>query len=160
MGLGTAIEKGAMGWGLSYPDSVQPATHVYADACHPDGMLEPFDGTVQGLVAALDAQVGTDATVTDVTLAGRPAKRVDLVQAAGLDRATCLDGAEGPLRIWARPGTHESDFYALAPGHRGVVHALDVDGKLVILAAAIGPEASASDVAELEAIVKSVRIGP
>ena len=159
-GLGTAIEKGSMGWGLSYRDSFGPATHVYADACRSEGALKPFDGTVQGLIDALDAQVGTDATVSDVTLGGQPAKRVDLVQAAGLDRATCLDGAEGPLRIWAHPGTHELDFYALAPGHRGIVHALDVHGELVIFTAAIGPEASASDVAELEAIVESIRIGP
>jgi hypothetical protein len=156
-GIAKGSEKTEVGWGVSHPDSSHPVTHVYADACRSAGALEPFDGTLQGFVDALDAQAGTDATVTDVTLAGRPAKRVDLVQAAGLDRATCRHGAGGPLQIWADPG--ESDFYAFGPGSRGFVHTLDIDGELVVFGSNIGPQASASNVAELEAIVESIRIG-
>jgi hypothetical protein len=49
-----------------------PVTQVFSDACH-EGTLKPTDGTRQGLVNLLDAQLSTDATVTQVTLgAARP----------------------------------------------------------------------------------------
>ena len=133
-------------------------THVYTDACHSEGALEPLDGTLQGLVDALDAQASTDATVTDVTLGGRPAKRVDLATSAGVNIDNCRYGAGGPLQIWAPPT--ESTFYALFGGARGFVVALEIEGELVVFSGSISPEAPASDIAELEAIVESIRIGP
>ena len=102
---------------LAGASGTTPVTHVYTDACHSEGALEPVDGTLQGLVDALDAQVSTDATITDVTLGGRPAKRVDLAPSPGAHDASCRNGAEGPLQIWADPG--ETGFFAWYPGARG-----------------------------------------
>ena len=135
-----------------------PVIHVYTDACHSAGALKPVDRTVDGFVAALDTQLNTDATVTDVTVGGRPAKRIDLVASPGLDRATCRNGAVLPIQIWADPA--ETSYYSLFPGTRGFVHLMDIDGKLAILCALIAPEATPADIAELEAIVASVQIEP
>jgi hypothetical protein len=112
----------------------------------------PVDGTVQGLVDALDAQLGTDATITDVRLGSHAAKRVDLAPSPGVEETICQTGDPGLLQVW--PG-----FYALAQSHKGTVHVLEVDGELVILTGVTGPDASASDLAELEAIIASTRIG-
>jgi hypothetical protein len=139
------------------PDTAR-VTHVYSDACHSAGALEPIDGTLQGLVDALDAQVSTDATISDVTIGGRAAKRIDLVASEGLDRADCRHGADGPLQVWA--DVAETSFYALYPTNSGFVHAMDIDGEIVVFAAATRSDATAADIAELEAIVASVAIGP
>ena len=165
---GTSISKGAdltgdgmpadsqIDWGESLPDSQFPVTHVYADACPSEGALEPVGVSVEDLVQALDDQASTDATITDVTLGGLPAKRVELVQSGGIDLATCRYGSEGPLQIWADAA--ETGFYALAPGHSGIVHVLDVAGYRVVFTAAIGPDASTADLAELEEIISSIEI--
>ncbi|HLA16813.1 MAG TPA: hypothetical protein VJZ72_07915 [Candidatus Limnocylindrales bacterium] len=130
-------------------------TRVYADACRSEGKLEPVGPTVDDLVAALEQQLETDAVVSDVTIGERAAKRVELSQGAGFNRTYCRYGEEGPLQIWADPG--ETEFYALAPGHRGIVEVVDVDGDRLVLTAAIGPETAASDVAELESILDSIQ---
>jgi hypothetical protein len=146
-------ELADVGWGGS-----DPVTRVFDGACQTPSSLVPVDGTLQGLVDALDAQVGTDATVTDVTLGGHPAKRVELVPSPGIGDVVCRTGDKGLLQIWEGP--NESDIWALYPGARGLVHALDIDGNLVIFNGVIGPEASPSDLAELEAVIASTRIGP
>jgi hypothetical protein len=143
-----------VGWG----GNSGPVTKVYSDACRSTGVLEPVDGTLQGLVDALDAQVGTDATMTDVTLGGRPAKRIELAPSPGIANVVCRTGDKGLLQIWAGPT--ESDLFALYPSARAVVHVLEMDGSLVIFNGVIGPQASASDLSELEAVIASTRIGP
>jgi hypothetical protein len=143
-----------VGWG----GTSGPVTKVYSDACRSTGVLEPVDGTLQGLVDALDAQVGTDATITDVTLGGHPAKRVELAPSPGVASLVCRTGDKGLLQIWTGPT--DSDHYALYPGARAVVHALEIGGKLVIFNGVIGPQASASDLSELEAVIASTRFGP
>jgi hypothetical protein len=144
----------ALGWGGWLGDP--GVTHVYGDACKSEGTLQPIDGTVAGLVAALDAQVSTDATITDVMIDGRPAKRVDLVESPGVDRADCRNGADGPLQIWAYPA--EDNFYALAPRTSGFVHALDIDGRLAVFHGIITGDPSEADIAELNAILASIEI--
>jgi hypothetical protein len=146
-----AVEVGWGGW-------PRPITHVYTDACQTRSDLEPVDGTLQGLVDALDAQVSTDATITDVTLGGNPAKRVDLTPSPGIEEVVCQTGDAGLLEIWAAPT--EAGLWALIPGARGIVHVLEIDGELVVFTGITGPGTSASDLAELEAVIASTRIGP
>jgi hypothetical protein len=136
---------------ISWGSSVDPVTSVYRDAClEPDDVV-PLDGTLQGFVNALDAQVGTDATIADVTLGGRPAKRIDLAPSPGIEDVVCQTGDPGLLQIW--PG-----FYALGRGAHGIVHLLEIDDELVIFIGVVGPEATAGDKAELEAIIASTQI--
>jgi hypothetical protein len=143
----------SVGWGPWLPSVLRPITVVYADACRSVGQLKAVGPTVDDLVQALSAQVNSDAVVTDVTIGGLPAKRVDIVQSPALDRSTCRGGADGPIQIWADPG--ENDFYALGPGTRGIVQIVDVGGVRVVFAGQIGPAASASDITELDRIIAS-----
>jgi hypothetical protein len=140
---------GADGAGLWWGPGPSDA-QVFADACKGPN-LKPVDGTVRGLVDALDAQVGTDATISEVTLGGLPATRVDLVK----DLASCSGGADSGLNLWSTPagGT------GLSPGARGIVYVLEKDGELVVFIG-IDFNATASDVAELERVSASTQFGP
>ena len=126
-----------------------PYSQVFSDACQ-GSKLTTADGTVRGLVDALDAQVGTNATITDVTLGGLPATRVDLVK----DPASCSGGADG-LRIWSTA----SGSTALEPDARGIVYVLEKDGELVVFMG-VNFKATASDTAELEGVIASTQFGP
>ena len=131
-------------WGPAVPDA-----KVFSDACQ-GPTLTTADGTVRGLVDALDAQVGTDATITKVTLGGLPATRVDLVK----DPASCSGAADG-LRIWSTA----SGSTALEPDARGIVYVLEKDGELAVFMG-VNFNATASDTAELEGIIASTQFGP
>jgi hypothetical protein len=136
---------GAGGAGLWW-GPVGPVSRVFSDACKAQ-ILKPVDGTLRGLVDALDAQVGTDATISEVTLGGLPATRVDLVK----DLASCSGGADAALNFWS--GT------SLSPGARGIVYVLEKGGELVVFIG-INFNATASDVAELERVIASTQFGP
>jgi hypothetical protein len=139
---------GAGGAGLWWGPS-GPVRQVFSDACKGQ-VLKPVDGTVRGLVDALDAQVGTDATVSEVTLGGLPATRVDLVK----DLASCSGGADAPLNIWTVTGGST----ALSPGARGIVYVLEKDGALAVFIG-VTFDATASDLAELETVIASTQFG-
>jgi hypothetical protein len=145
-------------WSADLPGSRYEPTHVYTDACRSEGALAPIGPTVDDLVQALDGQLGTDATVTDVMFDGRVGKRVELVESPGVDRATCRHGAEGPLQIYA--DVAETGFFALGPGHRGAVVILDVGGQRVVVTSTWGPQASRADRAELDGITDSISFEP
>ena len=131
-------------------------TQVYADACLPPGTLRPVGATTAELVTALEAQASIDVAVSDLTLAGVPAKRIELTQPDGLDRATCRHGAEGPLQIWADRVVN--NYFSLAPGTGGLAWLLDVDGGPLVLVGSYGPDASPAARAELDSIVASLQI--
>ena len=149
----TPAEVGLANW---LPGSGYEVTHVYGDACNSKGALKPVGPAVADLVAALDAQLSTDATVSNASLEG--AKRVDLVPIAGLDRASCRHGAAGPLQIWSDPG--ETSFFAFAPDKVGFAYIAGVGGARLVVAGISGSDASAADIAELNAIVDSFEIQP
>ena len=139
---------GADGSGLWWGPRA-PYAQVFSDACQ-GAKLTTADGTVQGLVDALDAQVGTDATITEATLGGLPATRVDLVK----DPASCSGGADA-LRIWSTA----SGSTALEPGARGIVYVLEKDGELAVFMG-VDFNATPSDTAELEGVITSTQFGP
>jgi hypothetical protein len=132
-------------WGPGPSDA-----QVFADACK-GPTLKPVGRTVRGLVDALDAQVGSDATISEVTLGGLPATRVDLVK----DLASCSGGADSGLNLWSTP----AGMTGLSPGARGIVYVLEKDGELVVFIG-IDYKATASDVAELEGVIASTQFGP
>jgi hypothetical protein len=119
--------------------------------------------TVDDLATALVAQKGRNATApTDVTLSGYPAKRVELSIPADLDRATC---DEGVIRTWVAPGedtalVNETENLGMHPGQLNVVYIVDVDGDRLVIDTWHMPGTSAADLAELDAILASMRIGP
>jgi len=141
--------------------------NVYADPCQWQGSaLDPAVGpTVDDLAAALVAQKGRAALPpTDVTLGGYPAKRVELSVPADLDPATCDLGV---MRTWNAPGDRVDTWYPEEPEARGlrsgqlnVVYILDVNGSRLIIDTWHMPGTSAADLAELEAVLASMRIEP
>jgi hypothetical protein len=140
-------------------------SNVYADPCQWQGsLLDPAVGpTVDDLATALVAQKGRNATApTDVTLGGYPAKQVELSIPADLDRATC-DG--GVIRTWVAPGedtalVNDTENLGTHAGQLNVVYIVDVDGDRLVVDTWHMPGTSAADLAELDAILASMRIGP
>jgi hypothetical protein len=145
-----------LNWGYSFPGTTWEVTHVYTDACRSEGALAPVGPTLEDLAVALVNQAASEASQSDLTLGGYPAKRIDITIPASQPTADCrYPGAL--FQIWADVG--ETGFYALtAGGWTGVVHAIDVDGQRLVFQAMLGPEAAATDVAELEAIIASIAI--
>lgn len=142
--------------------------NVYADPCQWQGSaLDPAVGpTVDDLVAALAAQKGRAASPpTDVTLGGYPAKRIELSVPADLDPATC---DEGVMRTWVAPGERVDTWYSddpearspLRSGQLNVVYIFDVNGGRLVVDTWHMPGTSAADLAELDAILASMRIAP
>ena len=141
--------------------------NVYGDPCQWQGSaLDPAVGpTVDDLASALVAQKGRAASPpTDVMLDGYPAKRIELSVPADLDPATC---DEGVMRTWVGPGERVDTWYSDDPEARGlrsgqlnVVYIVDVNGERLIIDTWHLPESSAADLAELDAILASMRIEP
>jgi hypothetical protein len=146
------------------PGSPDQVTRIYTDACESEGRLEPvdpLDGNSNLLSAALENQVGTEAGtswfsgpdgVTDPPVG----QMVEIREEPGLDRSTCRYGAEGPLQIWADPA--ETTFFALAPGHWGLVYIFGEDGTPFVFTADLGPDATDEDADEVSAIVQSFEL--
>jgi hypothetical protein len=141
------------------PGSPDQVTHVYADACKSEGRLEPVDPA--DLSSALEEQAGTEAGTSwfngpDGVVDPPVGQMVEIAEEPGLDRSTCRDGAEGPLRIWADP--EETTFFALAPGHRGVAYVFEEDGTPFVFTADFGPDATDADADEVSAVVQSFEL--
>jgi hypothetical protein len=143
-----------MGLAAYLPGSRYEVTDVYADACQSADQLEPVGSTVDDLVAALDAQEGTDVVTTTFSAGSAVGRRIEIRETPGLDRSECRYGPRGPLPIWANE--IGASRFTLAPGgFWAVAYAFDVDGSRVVLAATFGPEATDEDVAEVDAILAS-----
>jgi hypothetical protein len=139
--------------------------NVYTDPCRWQGsLLSPAVGpTIDDLATALVAQKDRNATApTDVMLGGYPAKRVELSIPADLDPATC---DEEILRTWEAPGEdtaldNATKEIGMHPGQLNVVYIVDVDGDRLVIDTWHMPGTSDADLAELDAILASMRIEP
>ena len=141
------------------------AYNIYTDRCQWKGALldPPVGPTVDDLATALVAQKAWNAAPpTDVTLGGYPAKRIELSIPADLDRASC-DG--GVMRTWAALGDDpvnapvDTENLGMHPGQLNVTYIVDVNGDRLIIDTWHMPGTSAADLAELDAILASMRIG-
>jgi hypothetical protein len=132
-------------------------SHVYADACEWQGSMVDAGTTVDQLANLLVAQKGRVASAaTDVTLGGVPAKRIELTNPADLDPTTCNSSV---LRFWPDPGPDESGgLCCTAAGSTDVVYVVAVDGTRLAVVVRHQADSSAADVAELEAIVASIKL--
>lgn len=138
--------------------------NLYADPCHwrTGGLVDPPVGpSVEDLATALVEQAGsTPTTVSDVTIDGYSGKKVELSWPDGLDVAAC-EIFDGDVRIYARweesmfPGGHN-----FGNGQQNIVYILDVGGSRVVIDALHMPIATESDLAELQAVVDSIRFEP
>jgi hypothetical protein len=140
--------------------------NVFTDPCHwKDSLADPPVGpSVDDLVDALANQAGRTSSgpATDVILGGQPAKRIELLVESGADPATC---DEGVSRDFLYPGEsldigQPELLRALSPimGERIVLYVLDLAGTRWLLRTWHAPDASAQDLADLEAMLASIRV--
>jgi hypothetical protein len=139
--------------------------NVFGDPCHwKDSLASPAVGpTVDDLVNALADQAGRAVTgPTDVTVGGLPARRIDVVLDPGLDVSTCDEGA---YRVFLSPGEgfaidQPKLSTGLGPvaGRRDAMYVLDLAGDRYLLWAWQDSSATQADVADLEAMLGSIRI--
>ena len=137
------------------PGTEYEITHVFSDACHGEGALEPIGDTAADLVAALDAQKSTDAVIRDVTAGGIVGQRVEIRESPAVDRSTCrYQNPDSPLQIAADPAETRF-YYALIRDGWGVAYVFEVDGERLVFAASFGPETSHAQVEAFDALVES-----
>jgi hypothetical protein len=152
-----ATEYPAPGWEAEAGFETWILSHVFTDACQHTTLVDA-GSTVDELATALLAQQGVTASgPTDVTVAGHPAKRVELTVPVDLDLTTCVNGK---IRFWPGPGPDMSSGMCcrFGPGTTVVVDVVDVDGHRWAIAARHGPATSVQDLAALDAVLASIQI--
>ena len=133
-----------------------PEISVFPDACVTGDDPQPTGPTVDDLIAALRAQENSDVSEpAEVMIGGRPAMRLDLSIPEGLDLTECDDGT---LKIWV----DEAGSYLAGLGPTGStpVTLVETSSGRVVFYTEEGAEATASDLAELQAIVDSIQFEP
>jgi hypothetical protein len=129
---------------------------VYTDPCHWQTTKMTVGPTVDDVVAALVAQQrGVTVTPVDVTVDGIPGKQLNLTVPSDVAIANC-DGGE--YKTWT--DLSGGDRYNQGPGQHDVVDVLEVNGQILVVNSSYGPDATPADLAELQAVVDSVRITP
>ncbi len=130
-------------------------TDVYTDACHWTKTVSAGT-TVDQLTSLLVAQKGRVATTpTNVAVGGFPAKQIQLTIPAGFDEAQCESGL---LHFWPDPGSTTGGLCCTAAGSTDVVDIVNVGGQTFVLVARHEAGSSPADLAELDAIVASIKI--
>lgn len=139
----------------------QFAANVYPDPCHrATGAADPAVGpSVDDLVTAMTSMAGFHAgPVTDLTIAGFPAKAFDLTN--GIDASTC-DGQDIRTFMWGAGDPPGSGSSVGSDEHQRV-YIVDVQGtRLMIMTYTfpnVGAAAEADAAATLKAIVESIRL--
>jgi hypothetical protein len=132
-------------------------SHVYTDICHHDGALVSAGTTTGELAALLAAQKGREASpVTDTTLGGFPAKRLELTIPNDFDSSSCDAGI---VRFWPDPGPDVSGGLCCAlAGSTDVVYIVDVPGNRFVVVARHNWDSIRAHVTELDGIVSSIQI--
>jgi hypothetical protein len=142
---------------------VSLVSHVYSDGCHWRGTAVETS-TPAAVVAALAAQTGHRTSApSETTLAGYPATRFEFSLPKDFDDTTCdFDAGANQLRLWRSPGGGEGPGMYSFDGSGSVVtvYVVDVDGSALGIAIDSGVPDEPADIAELDAIVASLRIEP
>jgi hypothetical protein len=130
---------------------------VYADPCHYKGLLDPLPGpSVDDLATALSKVPGLgNPKPTDVTVAGYKGKQLTMTAPASF--AGCTLSPDGAFRIWELPLGATND---LTPGEVDKVWILDVGGQRLVIDAPQVPAETASETAEVQSVLDSIRIAP
>jgi hypothetical protein len=148
-------------------------TGLFSDPCRWDvegsGRL-PQQGdvvvgpTVDDLAAALQAIVHYEASEpVDVTIGGRPAKRLDLQLPTDVDFTSCDVAAgqsEGSFFPWATAEADGSNLYAQGPGNRWQVSIMEVSGTRFVVVVDDYEATPEAERAAAQAIVDSITIRP
>jgi hypothetical protein len=127
---------------------------IYADPCHDRGFLAPQPGpSVDDLVTALAGLPGFDATTpTDVTVDGYAGKQLTLTAPASFD--ACTLSPDG-YRLWRLP---LGGIWSFSPDQHEALRIVEVQGRRLVISADTWPSTNAQELAEVQAIMDSVRI--
>jgi hypothetical protein len=137
----------------------RPDIAVYEDACANDVVPPRTGPTVDDLLVALRAQKSSDVSEpVDVTVGGIAASRIEVSVPEGLDLGSCF---EGILRIWT--GSTGGNYLAFGEDPTGrytatPVYLAQTPSGRDVFSFGHGPDATAADIAELDAVVGSIRI--
>jgi hypothetical protein len=128
---------------------------VYKDPCHADNSSWSANAlTVDALVAALVAQKrGSAVTPTNVTIDGLAAKQIDLMVPLDVNIAAC---DRGSYTSWTT--TTGGDRFNQGPGQHDLIDILAVNGRTSVIQRSFYPANTAADLAELQAIIDSIKI--
>lgn len=133
---------------------------IYTDACRGDGVAQPVGPHVDDLVTALLKQPGPHASgPVDTTLGGRPATRVGFTVPEGLDLRSCrlADAGVLGLQVWYSPPADK--YFVLLGDGIASAYILDIDDHRQVILTQHRASTTASDLAELQEILGSIRIG-
>jgi hypothetical protein len=153
-------EGGAVNGGSGNSQGISAWTvgNVYADPCHWVGtLLDPPPGpSVDGLVQALASQPQRGASrPSAVELGGFTGTFMEMTVPARIDLADCHSGE---FRTWIDPLLAGARW--LEPGQHDLLWIVDVDGRRLVIDAALGADTSAQDRADRIQMVESIRIEP
>jgi len=124
------------------------------------GALDPPLGpTVADLASALVKQAGpAKGTSTDATLGGYRGKKIVFSIPADFDSTACDEGGFSRWEAASEPGASGGWIYG--GGMRNAIYIMNVDGRRVVVDTMSLPSASASDLAELDELIASIRFEP
>ncbi len=131
-------------------------TDIYADACGADD-VRAVGPTANDLAAALMEQPGPKKTgPADVTLGGRPAKLVTLTIPSELDPTTC----DPPIGLQIARNALADAYLVVVEDGTVNLYMADLNGQRLVITTQARSRSTQADIAEMEAIVSSVRIDP
>ena len=133
-------------------------TRIFADACSgTEADVIEVGPTADDLVAALLEQPGAAvAEPVEITIDGYSGVRVDLTVPADLDLSTCRPPAPGGIQIWQ---SMNGKYFVLLVEAVASVYVVDVQGERLVLSTQHGTTSSPEDIAEMDAIIDSIKIG-
>ena len=145
-------EPGELGLWVDASDQIG----VYPDICATDKAPPPAGPTVDDLVTALRAQRGSETSEpADVTIGGRVVQRYEISFGQGIDIASCEPGI---ARVWF---SEASGYIASVEPTTDTVYMVQTGaGRIVFGIGRRSPDASAADIAELDAMIESMVIAP
>lgn len=133
---------------------------IYTDACQGDAVPVEVGPRVDDLVDALLTQAGPVASgPVDATLGGHPATRIDLEVPQGLDLEACRLGDAGVLGLQIWYSMPADKYFVLLSDGIASVYILDVGGERQVFLTQHRSATSREDLAELQAVLDSIRIG-
>jgi hypothetical protein len=129
----------------------RPDIGVHADACLQDPPPPLTGPTADNLLTALRAQESTDVSEPiDVTFGEIAAQQLTLSPSEGVDPATC---ANGLLQAWTAPVRNGNWFGFTGPN---IFYVSETEAGRVVFAKGNEPDATAEDLAELDAMLESM----
>jgi hypothetical protein len=151
------VEVTQLLWGNGKTLNFEVVDNLYVDPCHAEqGLHQPPVGTsVDDLANALSAMPAWQPTSpTDIMVDGYPGKRLQLIAPA--DSSSCTDTE---LRLFHVIGDSRDSRYlpALRESEHLDVWIVDVRGTRVVIIAGSSPRALPSDLAQLQAVIDSVK---